>query len=122
MANILIVDDNEAIRDMLDDVLTAEGHVCFVASTGKVAIDLLSDLDPELVITDILMPDQEGIETIVKLRKRWPGVKIIAMSGGGEHIGGEDCLKLAKTFGAEKVFEKPIDVDVLIKAVRESLG
>lgn len=75
---------------------------------------------PNLVILDIVMPDQEGIETLIQLRKEYPRLPVIAISGGGK-IGPDNYLKLAKAFGADETFEKPVSNTVLLSAIRTLL-
>ncbi len=87
MAKILIIDDDAAIGRTLGRVLSKAGHVVTEADDGRKAIELFRFHDAELVITDIVMPTQEGIETILEIRREAPGVGIIAISGGGQSSG-----------------------------------
>lgn len=121
MKRILIIDDDEMIRELLRQILEKEGYEIIEASDGSKASLILSEKPTDLVITDIIMPDKEGIETIRELKKDYPNVKIIAMSGGGR-IGPIPYLKIAKSMGACKTFTKPIHRLELIAAVKELIG
>ena len=83
MARILVVDDEEGIRTLLRNILVREGHHVTTAADGVEALQVVDTQPVDLVITDLIMPEKEGVETISELRKRFPAVKIIAMSGGG---------------------------------------
>ncbi len=121
MAKILIVDDESEIRKMLLRVLGRSGHELFEASNGAEAIEQLRRESHELVITDIVMPEKEGLETIMQIRRDFPHVKIIAMSGGGR-ISATHYLEMAQRIGADRIFEKPFGRTDVINAVRELLG
>ena len=120
MPRILIVDDEIQIRTMLRRMFEREGYEVIDAPDGKVAMSLHREEPADLIITDLVMPGTDGIETIIKLRKGFPEVKIIAMSGGGL-VGGEDYLMMAKGLGAMRTFSKPIEREEMLKAVRELL-
>ncbi len=120
MADILVIDDDDGFRYMLSKLLTRAGYSVLDCQDGKKGIALLRQNIVPLVITDLIMPDQEGIETIILLRKEFPGVKIIAMSGGGR--GSSDVyLDSAKRLGASQCFAKPFDADVFLEAVKALL-
>jgi YesN/AraC family two-component response regulator len=118
MARILIIDDDPQILDILGQTLKREGHEVVKAPDGKEGLNLYRENPTDLVITDIIMPETEGIETIMELRRDFPDVKIIAISGGG-HIQAEEYLYLAKSLGVQRTFAKPIERDDLLKAVSE---
>lgn len=121
MARILIVDDDEQVRAMLCATLAWAGHDADGAPNGKAAICMQRERPADLVITDIVMPEKEGLETIRDLRKGWPDTRIIAISGGGRF--GAGCyLGLASRLGAGRVFQKPVDQEVLLTAISELLG
>ncbi len=82
MARILIIDDDLQIREMMEQMLQKEGYETIGASDGQIAMKLCRENPADVVITDIIMPEKEGIETIVELKREFPGIKIIAMSGG----------------------------------------
>lgn len=118
---VLIIDDDEQIRVLLEQMMHWAGFEVMVAENGKVAMQLQQQNPADLVITDLIMPEQEGLETISRLKKDYQGIKIIAISGGGR-IGPEAYLPAALELGADKVFSKPFDVQEIVDAVREMLG
>lgn len=120
MTRIVIIDDEEPVRAMLRDVLEEEGYEVAEAGDGWCGLQLLTTAPADLVITDVLMPDKEGIETIREIREDHPNVPVIAMSGGGA-IGNLDFLQLARDFGAADVLQKPIRIDKLLDAVDGAL-
>jgi len=121
MARILVVDDDPNIRQMLRSMLEREGYDVDVAANGRECMNFFRETPAELVIADIIMPEQEGIETIRQLRAEYPGCRIIAISGGGR-IGPSDYLNMAKLLGASHTLAKPFDRSQLILAVREALA
>jgi len=118
MALILIIDDDDQIRRVLRKTLERDGYKVADAPNGKEGIRLYRENPADLVITDIIMPEKEGIETIIELKRDFPEVKIIAMSGGG-HIGPEGYLQDAKMLGAQRTLTKPIERNELLKTVME---
>jgi len=118
---ILIADDDDQIRQMLCDFLSDEGYEIVEASDGKKAIEYMSEHGADLVITDIIMPNQEGVETIRILRDKFPDTKIIAISGGGR-AGPDTFLPMAEGEGANCTFEKPFKLFELLKAVQTLVG
>ncbi len=119
MARILIIDDDDQIRKMLRLTLNAAGFDVVEAQDGKIAMKLFhQNLTVDLVITDLIMPEKEGIETIIELRRDFPNVPIIAISGGGR-IDPNDYLLLAKKLGAQITLEKPFSRKDIINAVNE---
>ena len=131
MASILIIDDEEDIRDALQMVLERAGYEVRVASDGNEAIELQREKPAQLVITDIKMPEKDGVRTIKEMRREFPAVRIIAISGGGSveplaykpgAITTTAYLAAAKEVGADRVFAKPFDRKDLIQAVDDLLG
>ena len=120
MAEILVVDDDEGVRLMLRTLLEKSGHSVIEASNGNEAVQTLQNHSPALVILDIIMPDKEGLETIMELRQSRPDLPIIAISGGGR-IGPQAYLDDALKLGAAKVFTKPFVLDDIRQAVAELL-
>lgn len=118
---ILVIDDDGAVRSSLEAVLAPMNYRVLVAADGIEGYEKFRHHKPHLVITDIIMPGQEGIETIMKIRKDLPGTKIIAMSGGGR-TQSEGYLGLAEKIGADVVLNKPFDFDVLMQAVEKCLA
>jgi CheY-like chemotaxis protein len=116
MAKILVFDDEPSILLMIKKMLEKAGHEVDIALNGREGMELLEKNKPDLVITDIIMPEKEGLETIMTLRKRYPEIKIIAISGGGR-IGPEGYLPSAKHLGADMVFQKPLVQKEFMEAV-----
>lgn len=121
MARILVVDDDDQVRTLLCLTLERAGYEVTGAADGAEALRVFEQEPVELVITDIVMPEKEGLETIMEFRKRQPELKIIAISGGGR-IGPEEYLSLAKDLGASKAITKPVEQAELIGTVKELLG
>lgn len=131
MGRILIIDDEEDIRDVLQLVLERGGHEVRSASNGKEAIELQREQPAEVVITDIIMPEKDGVSAIKEIRQEFPGVRIIAISGGGGvepvaykpgAITTTAYLAAAQDVGADRVFTKPFEREDLIRAVDDLLG
>ena len=120
MASILIIEDEDLLREVLVQALTLAGHVVYQASDGRQGCDLFLAASPDLVLTDIIMPGQEGIETIVKLRHQRPNVAIIAMSGGATHS--KFYLNIAAKLGAHRVLAKPFSPTDLTQLIDEVLA
>jgi DNA-binding NtrC family response regulator len=118
---ILVIDDDEEIREMLRATLEAAGYDVEVASDGRRGLETQRARPADLVITDIFMPEKEGIETIIELRQEFPSVRIIAMSGGGA-LRTLDYLPAAEQFGAITTFRKPFDPEAMLATVRRVLG
>ncbi|MFC1834955.1 response regulator [Thermodesulfobacteriota bacterium] len=119
-ARILVIDDDEAMRFMLREMLGRAGYEVVEAPNGSVGTKLFRESPTDLIITDMVMPEKDGMETIMELRTEFPDVKIIALSGGAK-IGPYSYLMTAKRFGAEKTFTKPVKRVELLDAVRELL-
>ncbi|HWZ94957.1 MAG TPA: response regulator [Opitutaceae bacterium] len=120
MARILLIDDDDAVRNVLYLTLTNCGHTVIEARNGKEGLEQFKGANADLVITDIVMPGTEGFEVMMKLRRKHPAVKIIAISGGGLH-NAEHYLHTAKLLGAVKVLAKPFSYEALLAAVNEQL-
>lgn len=118
MHSVLIIEDDELVMNMLKQTFERAGYDVGTASNGRIGLQLYQCKPYDVVITDLIMPDMEGIETISKLRKGNPDVQVIAISGGGR-ISPEDYLYLAKKLGAVKTFSKPVDRNELLEAVKE---
>lgn len=118
MARILVIDDDPQIRAMLRMILENEGYEVMDAPDGEIAMDLYKEHSADMIITDIVMPEKEGIELIIEFRQNHPQVKIIAMSGGGL-VASDQYLELADKFGAHRTFEKPFNPMEMLKAVQE---
>ena len=116
MANILIIDDDPGLRATMRRILERTGHSVRVASDGDMGISLYRAEPADLVITDLIMPEKEGIETIQELREDFPQVRILAVSGGGM-VDPDGPLTDAELFGADASLAKPFSVDELRDAV-----
>ena len=121
MPLILIVDDDPMIRNMLITAFSSEDYDVIDAANGKAAIRIFRSEDVDVVITDLIMPDMEGLETIRELRKIKPDAKIIAFSGGGS-LSPDGYLKIASSMGAQYTFQKPISIKELKEAVKKLLS
>lgn len=121
MAKILVLDDEPSILLMIKKMLEKAGHQVDIALNGKEGMRLFEKDKPDLVVTDIIMPEKEGLETIFELRRLHPDLKIIAISGGGR-ISPDGYLPGAKLLGADKVFPKPLDQKEFLSAVSELLS
>lgn len=120
MTSILLVDDDDPFRTMLNEVLTDAGYQVQEASDGQQAIRLYESHPRDLVITDLVMPEKEGLEMIGELKQLNPEVKIIAISGGGRS-GSGDYLKMATALGAQRVLIKPFSHREILEAVSQVL-
>lgn len=120
MGRILVVEDDKSVRELLQEILGRAGHEVVAAKNGKEAIAQYKNSPADLIITNILMPEKEGLETIQELSREDPEIKIIAISGGGQ-IGPADYLEIARRFGAMRTFSKPFDRKELLQAVADLL-
>jgi DNA-binding response OmpR family regulator len=118
---VLIIDDNADQRAMLEYVLEAEGFEVAAARNGEDALRLLERSPAEAVVTDLFMPDKDGIETIAEMRKMHPSTRIIAMSGWTS-MKGADYLGVARQIGADATLRKPFDPQELIRLLRSFPG
>lgn len=120
-ARILLVDDDQPIRAALRRAFDREGYTVLEATNGIEALKVVESQPVDLVVTDIIMPDSEGIELTFALRKLHPTLPVIAMSGGGDWAP-EPYLAIARTAGAAHVLVKPFVTDDLLACVRSTLG
>lgn len=121
MAKVLLVDDDEDVRAVLSAALKGWGHQILTADDGAKVMDLFREHRPDLVIMDLVMPGEDGIKSIVRLRKEIGDVKIIAISGGSLHSGNL-YLPMAKKLGAKRTLNKPFDMAELRQAVDDVLN
>jgi CheY-like chemotaxis protein len=120
MANILVIDDDATIQLVFSQFLTSLGHEIMQAENGKKGMSMIQETRPDLVITDIMMPEMDGLEILMQLRSTHDSVPVIAISGGMRSLP-VNFLQQAKLFGARYVFEKPVPLEVLRNAVTELL-
>lgn len=118
---VLVIDDDEQMRLLLRQIMEWRGYDVAEAENGKVGLRLQREEPADLVITDLIMPEQEGLETISALKREFRGVKIIAISGGGR-IGPDAYLPAARELGADRIFTKPFDVGEIITAINDLMG
>jgi two-component system, chemotaxis family, chemotaxis protein CheY len=121
MPRILVIDDDEPVLGFVEEVLKRAGYAVRTAQDGSKGLKLAKVETFDLVITDLFMPEKEGCETIVELRRLAPQTKIIAVSGGCR-INGADCLPIAKALGAAVTLKKPVTSKELLDAVHGVLG
>jgi DNA-binding NtrC family response regulator len=121
MASVLLIDDDAEVRTSVQRVLEAAGHTVRAVADGSYGIHSFRQRRPDLVITDIIMPDKEGIATIRELQKIDSSIPIIAISGGGPLQSQLDYLKLARQFGAVATLWKPFRAATLRELVNDVL-
>ena len=116
----LVIDDDELVRTMICSVLRNRKCTVYEAVNGEEGVKLAKEHSPNFVITDMLMPDKEGIQTIIEIKALNPDIKIIAMSGGGEKKN-MTFLEMAKKVGAHKLLKKPFKPSELFETIKELL-
>jgi DNA-binding NtrC family response regulator len=121
MARIIVIDDQEPIRRVVRRALEADGHEVLEASDGELGMELLEREPAAVVITDIFMPGMDGIQTLRAIRKRYPAIKVIAMSGG-DSTGLLDLRHDAELLGAMKSIQKPFKPREIVELVRAVLA
>ena len=121
VAKILVIDDERPIRDALAKVFRREGHTVRLAENGAVGVDLYREDPADVVVTDMTMPVKGGIETLAELKRDYPSVKVIAMSGGWPDSA-FDPLTIARDLGALHTLPKPFEIQEMLAAVRAALG
>jgi DNA-binding response OmpR family regulator len=121
MESILVIDDDVGSRSILRIILETQGYRVVEATDGCDAESYLVQDPPRLVITDVLMPEKDGFEVLLDLRRRCPNTRVIVVSGGGK-VDSAQYLDLANQLGADRTFSKPFKVEELLRAVRELLG
>ncbi len=119
---LLVIDDDNLVRAALTDMLQTAGFEVVTASNGRLGIELLDTTAVDAIITDILMAEQEGLETIREARQRFPDIRILAISGGGAGGGETQLLRFAESFGADQTLPKPFTGSQLVAAVRTLLA
>jgi CheY-like chemotaxis protein len=120
MAHILIIDDEPAVLTLFEQFLEGEGYTTELAADGKEGVRLLKQRKPDLIITDIMMPEMDGLEVIREIGQHHTDIPVIATSGGMKG-GLMNFLPHAKRFGACRIFEKPVSLAALLAAVKELL-
>lgn len=120
--NVLVADDASDVQVSLRNWLEELGHEVTCVSSGNRAIQLLRQRRVDLVITEVILPDGDGVELIAALRKLQPAARVIAFSGGGRYLSGADCLRVAKGLGANEVLLKPASRDEMLAAVARAMS
>ncbi len=121
MKHILIIDDDNDMRTILDEVLSLAGYKTTVAAEGNEGLHHFQNSTFDLIITDLIMPGKEGIETIIEVKKVNTETKIIAISGGGR-IDAADHLSVASKIGADATLAKPFRNHEILKLVKNTIG
>jgi DNA-binding response OmpR family regulator len=120
VVRVLLIEDNPLARASVEHALKSVGYEVSTANDGRQGVALFRKMRQDLVITDILMPGQEGVETILELRRMEPGLPVLAISGGWGNDG-PDLLKMVSRLGATETLQKPFDKQALLTAVRKCL-
>ncbi|MGD0754718.1 MAG: response regulator [Bacteroidales bacterium] len=120
MPGVLIVEDDKDVREMLKLSLLRRNFTVLEAENGKAAIAHFKPLITDLVVTDLIMPEEDGLKVVIKLRELKPSIKIIAISGGGK-VGPGSYLNLAKALGADAIFSKPFSINDLVAKIEQLL-
>jgi two-component system, chemotaxis family, chemotaxis protein CheY len=120
MADILVIDDDADVSDVLRETLELSGHTVRVAGNGRVGLQLQRQAPADLIITDMYMPEQDGIETLIELQRDFPDVPVIGMSGGGALVT-MDALPMARRLGARQLLTKPFTAAEMRAAVNTAL-
>jgi CheY-like chemotaxis protein len=120
MPGVLIVEDDKELREMLKLSLLRRNFTVLEAENGKAAITHFKPLMTDLVVTDLIMPEEDGLKVVIKLRELKPSIKIIAISGGGK-VGPGSYLNLAKALGADAIYSKPFSINDLIAKIEQLL-
>lgn len=121
MAVIVVADDDPTVQMIAAELLRAGGHTVVAASDGEETLRLLATMKADLVVMDILMPNKDGIETIIETRTLHPKVRILAISSGGR-VGAGDLLRMASLFGADETYVKPLKLDSFAATVERLLA
>ena len=122
MPSVLVVDDEDQIRQLIRETLEQAGYDVQEASDGKQGLERYRAKPADLVIMDILMPDQDGLESIMTLRREFPAARVIAITGGSDMIGILNFLDVAKMLGARRTLQKPFDMQTLLDAAHSELS
>lgn len=122
MGKILVVDDDPILRAFAVDMLVRAGHDCAEAADGEIAVEWLERNTADLVVTDMFMPNKDGLEILREIRARWPKTKVIGVSAGWAEIKADDILRVAHRLGADAVTGKPLDEAKFLGLVAAALA
>jgi DNA-binding response OmpR family regulator len=120
MSVILIIEDDRELREMLKTALLRQDYTVLEAENGKEALIHFKPGVTDLIITDLIMPEEDGLKVIMKIRELKQGIKVIAISGGGK-AGPGSYLNLAKALGADAIYSKPFSINDLVLKIEELL-
>ena len=120
MPGVLIVEDDKELREMLKMMLLRKNFTVLEAENGKAAITHFKPTLTDIVVTDLIMPEEDGLKVVIKLRELKPSIKIIAISGGGK-VGPGSYLNLAKALGADAIYSKPFSLNDLVSKIEQLL-
>ena len=112
-SRVLLIEDNEPLRNSLARLLERTGYEVTEAANGRIGLHCMSECAADVVVTDMMMPEMGGVETILALRRSYPGVKIIALSGSAPYV------KIARAVGSHKAMSKPLEPEEFLDAIRE---
>ena len=116
---VLVIDDDPDVRVTIQSLLEAEGFDVRTAADGREGLDLQEGDPADVVVTDIFMPNLDGVETIHELRRKFPDTRIVVVSGGGSAASKNDYLEIARLLGAAQTLQKPVQPDLLVDVVRD---
>jgi CheY-like chemotaxis protein len=122
MSSVLVVDDEDQVRQLLRETLEQAGYEVQEARDGKEGLARYRAKPTDVIIMDILMPDQDGLESIMTLRREFPTCRVIAITGGSDMIGILNFLDVAKMLGARRTLHKPFEMKTLLEAVAAELN
>jgi CheY-like chemotaxis protein len=114
---ICVIDDDELVREHVSALLGSEGYQVTEAADARAGLVLIDQTRPQAVLVDIIMPDKDGVELIAEIRRRWPSLKVVAMSGGGR-VGPSLYLQIAEKMGADACLKKPLTLADLTAALQ----
>jgi DNA-binding response OmpR family regulator len=121
MNSVLVIDDDPVVCAVIERVLEGDGFCVTSAGDAQTGISCFTEMNPDLVIVDILMPGKEGMATILELREAKPDARILAITGGGNFAAG-DVLRIAELLGADNSLKKPFEPSALLATVRRCLA
>jgi CheY-like chemotaxis protein len=116
--SVIVADDVDGITQLVQHWLEENGHQVVCAASGAEVAVLLRQRPVDLVITDVIMPDGDGLEVMLELKRTQPNARVLAISGGGAYLRARDCLNLAHGLGAHAVLLKPFNREQLLAAVK----
>ena len=122
MARILVVEDEELMREMLVDIFNDEGHDTSAAVNGVEALKAIEKDSFDLIVTDIVMPEKDGLSVILQTKRDKRDIKVIAISGGDKTFSGKSYLRIARNIGVERTIDKPFKREKVLQAVEEVLA